>query len=87
MDGTASDLDRAATDLDSVRGQLGSPPDFTPDTYGEGGADQAAANFVTAWADEMRLDIDALHELADRIRQSASNYRVADQLVARHFSR
>lgn len=59
-------------------GRFSGPPDFSRDYFGDYGVPEAAGNFFTSWLDEWRLDVQALRELAEKVRLSAENYRSAD---------
>ncbi|WP_148283092.1 MULTISPECIES: hypothetical protein [Kitasatospora] len=75
-------LDRAGDDLESAGGRFSGPPDFSRDYFGDYGVPEAAGNFFTSWLDEWRLDVQALRELAEKVRLSAENYRSADDGLA-----
>ncbi|MFJ1756876.1 type VII secretion target [Kitasatospora sp. NPDC088134] len=78
----AKRLDRAGEDLEAVAGRFREAPHFDRDYFGDYGVPEAAAGFFARWQDERRLDIEALRELAGKVRQSAANYRDTDAAVA-----
>ncbi|MFF4345344.1 hypothetical protein ACFY00_36220 [Kitasatospora sp. NPDC001540] len=80
-------LDRAGDDLAAAGGGLECLGEFTAARVGDYGVADAAAAFFAAWRDERLLDVEALHELADKVRRSAANYRDTDHAVAGALTR
>lgn len=85
LDSAAKNLDQAADDLGAVKDRLSHPLRFMEFEYGEYGVAGAALSFVTSWQDEAQVDIDALRELAGKLRQTSSNYRSNEARTAGSF--
>ncbi|GAA2085332.1 hypothetical protein GCM10009759_05000 [Kitasatospora saccharophila] len=75
-------LGRAGDDLETAGSGLECLGVITAARVGDYGVADAADNFFGSWRDERLLNVEALYELADRVRQSAANYRDTDEAVA-----
>ncbi|MFE1320854.1 WXG100 family type VII secretion target [Kitasatospora phosalacinea] len=80
-------LERAGDDLETAGGGLECLGEFTAARVGDYGVADAAGNFFASWRDERLLNVEALHELADKVRRSAANYRDTDHAVAGSLTR
>ncbi|MFD7922366.1 WXG100 family type VII secretion target [Streptomyces sp. NPDC059740] len=75
LDDQAKDLDTAGEEVDSVKGGLPTPSRYPARVLGGAEVGAAFDAFADAWLTECTTLGGALHELADRLRASADNYR------------
>jgi len=87
LDGCARKLGTAGDDLEAAGSGLECLGDLPSAQVGDYGVHEAAGNFFGAWRDERVLNVQALRELADKVRQSAANYRATDEALADPWAR
>lgn len=85
MAAQASALSRAGADLEQAGSPLRRLPDGSENVFGGHGAGPAAENLRNSWARELDICVSALHELAEKVRISAQNYRTTDGRIGANF--